>query len=233
MTDTPEAVYGRVQVNGEPALTVAEAIARRRAHRHFRPEPIPAGVLEEVLWLACLAPSGYNTQPWRFILVTDPEAKERLWEAAYKQPKILEAPATIICIGETKGWAETLEEMLAEGRRLGAYTEKLSEHVRGAVPSVVERWGPGLWVNRHVMIAATCLMLAAESLGVQSCPMEGFKEDEVKETFHIPEDARVVCLISLGFAAEPTKAFPGRLPLDRTVFWQSYGQSWSESSGSP
>ena len=213
-----------VQVSGEPALTVAEAIAKRRSHRHFKPDPLPEGLLDEVLGLATLAPSGYNLQPWRFIVVSDPEAKERLWEVSYKQPKILEAPATVICLGETTGWSETLEEMLAEAHRLGAYNEKVIANVRKAVGPVVEGWGPDLWVNRHVMIAATCLMLAAESLGVESCPMEGFEEERVKEAFDIPEDVRVVCLVSLGFAADSAKAFPGRLPLETLVFWQGYGQ---------
>ncbi|MEE8210269.1 MAG: nitroreductase family protein, partial [bacterium] len=89
---------------------------------------------------------------------------------------------------------------------------------------VVEGWGPDLWVNRHIMIAATCLMLAAESLGVESCPMEGFEEERVKEAFDIPEGVRVVCIVSLGYATEPPKAFPGRLPLETLVFWQGYGQ---------
>ncbi|MDA2916972.1 nitroreductase family protein [Nitrospinae bacterium AH_259_B05_G02_I21] len=213
-----------VQSSGEPALSVAEAIAKRRSHRHFKPDPLPEGLLDEVLGLATLAPSGYNLQPWRFIVVSEPEAKERLWEVSYKQPKILEAPATVICCGETTGWATTLEEMLAEGLRLGAYTEGYSDHVRKAAGPVVEGWGPDLWVNRHIMIAATCLMLAAESLGVESCPMEGFEEERVKEAFDIPEDVRVVCIVSLGYATEPPKAFPGRLPLETLVFWQGYGQ---------
>lgn len=219
MTNLPTA-----QVSGEPALTVAEALAKRRAHRHFKPDPLPEGLLETILGLTTLAPSGYNLQPWRFIVVSEPDAKERLWEASYKQPKILEAPATVICLGETTGWSETLEDMLAEGLRLGAYPEGYADHVRKAAAPVVEGWGPGLWVNRQVMIAATCLMLAAESLGVESCPMEGFEEERVKEAFDIPQDVRVVCIVSLGYAAEPPKTFSGRLPLETLVFWQTYGQ---------
>jgi nitroreductase len=203
---------------------VAGALAARRAHRHFKPDPLPEGVLEEILRLASLAPSGFNMQPWRFVVVADTSAKERLWEVSYKQPKILEAPATVICCGETTGWADTMEEVVAEGLRLGAYNDAYADHVRKAVPDVVEGWDPDLWVNRHVMIAATCLMLVAESLGVQSCPMEGFVEDEVKEAFGIPKDVRVVCLVSLGFASEPPKVFPGRLPLERLVFWEAYGR---------
>lgn len=223
MTETTSAGRFARQVSGEPALSVAEALSRRRAHRHFTSEPLPEGVLDDILRLASLAPSGYNLQPWRFIVVSEPGSKQKLWEVSYKQDKIKEAPATIICLGETKGWSKTLEEMLEEGRRLGVYNDAYSDHVRQTVGSVVDGWGGSLWVTRQVMIAVTSLMLAAESLGVQSCPMEGFQEAKVKEAFGIPEDVRVVCLVGLGFCPEETKAFPGRLPAERLVYWQTYG----------
>ena len=58
------------------------------------------------------------------------------------------------------------------------------------------------------MLAAATLMIAAESLGVASAPMEGFDPVKVKEAFGIPEDHTVCCLIALGHAAED-KPHPG------------------------
>ncbi len=59
-----------------------EAMRRRRSVRDFSSEPIPAGVLEEAIACAASAPSGANQQPWTFVVVTDPELKARLREAA-------------------------------------------------------------------------------------------------------------------------------------------------------
>ncbi|MCC9307297.1 nitroreductase family protein [Kitasatospora sp. RB6PN24] len=57
-------------------------MARRRTVRDYSPRPLPAGVLEWAIRTAATAPSGAHVQPWRFVVVTDPERKRRLREAA-------------------------------------------------------------------------------------------------------------------------------------------------------
>jgi nitroreductase len=54
-----------------------------------------------------------------------------------------------------------------------------------------------VWLNRHVMIAVTTMMLAAEVFGYDTAPMEGFDPDGVKREFGIPDEAEVVCLLPL------------------------------------
>ncbi len=53
----------------------------RRSIRRYKPDPIPAPVIERILATAAHAPSAYNNQPWRFAVVTDPAVKTRLGEA--------------------------------------------------------------------------------------------------------------------------------------------------------
>ena len=62
----------------QPQLTLQEAIVSRRAARAFRSDPIPDTILEEIFRLGLHSPSGYNLQPWRFIVVKEQENKERL-----------------------------------------------------------------------------------------------------------------------------------------------------------
>ncbi|MEU1969586.1 nitroreductase family protein [Micromonospora sediminicola] len=64
------------------AEAFAARMARRRSIRHFAPDPVPAGVLEAAILAASTAPSGANVQPWRFVVLTDPERKRRLRHAA-------------------------------------------------------------------------------------------------------------------------------------------------------
>ncbi|MDF3289079.1 MULTISPECIES: nitroreductase family protein [Streptomyces] len=59
-----------------------EVMARRRTVRDFSPRPVPDGVVEWAVRTAATAPSGANVQPWRFVVLTDPERKRRLREAA-------------------------------------------------------------------------------------------------------------------------------------------------------
>ncbi|MFD8555357.1 nitroreductase family protein, partial [Streptomyces fradiae] len=64
------------------ARAFCEVMARRRTVRDFCDRPLPEGVVEWAIRTAATAPSGANVQPWRFVVVTDPERKRRLREAA-------------------------------------------------------------------------------------------------------------------------------------------------------
>ncbi len=67
------------------AAEFRDEMARRRSVRHFSDEPIPPGVLEDCIAAAASAPSGANKQPWTFVVVTDPETKRRIREAAERE----------------------------------------------------------------------------------------------------------------------------------------------------
>jgi iodotyrosine deiodinase len=71
----------------EAARAFHREIARRRTVRHFLPDPIPAGVLEDCIAAAGTAPSGAHKQPWTFVLVTDPDVKLRIREAAEEEER--------------------------------------------------------------------------------------------------------------------------------------------------
>jgi nitroreductase len=60
---------------------------RRRTVRDFDSRPIPEGVVEWAVRAAATAPSGAHVQPWRFVLLTDPERKRRLREAAEQEER--------------------------------------------------------------------------------------------------------------------------------------------------
>ena len=59
-----------------------EEVRRRRTIRQFSPRPVPREVIEDCLRAAGTAPSGANLQPWHFVVVTDPEVKKKIREAA-------------------------------------------------------------------------------------------------------------------------------------------------------
>ena len=62
--------------------SISEAIAERRATPSFDGSSVPDDVLSAILNAGMEAPSGYNLQPWRFIVVRTPDQKKRLREAA-------------------------------------------------------------------------------------------------------------------------------------------------------
>lgn len=211
-------------------LPAPAAIVQRRSTRRFDPSrPLDDGLLKRILNLATHAPSSYNLQPWRFLVVRSAANRQKLRAAAFNQPKVTEAPVMVIVLGYHTPERSHLGPMVDRMRVRGAISEEGAAELRGRIAGSL---GPKpaaerpLWATRSTMLAAATLMIAAESLGVASAPMEGFDPAKVKEAFGIPEDHTVCCLIALGHAAE-VKPFPGRFGLNDVCYEEHFGQPWT------
>ena len=108
------------QPGGEPLKPYTEAVLERRATTNFLPDEVPEEILHAILQLGAQAPSGYNLQPWRFIVVRGEENRQRLQTVAYNQPKVGQAPVVIIALGMKEEWKETADEVFREGAARGA-----------------------------------------------------------------------------------------------------------------
>jgi len=82
-------------------MEVLEAIQQRYSVRQYRPQPVEPEKLERILEAARLAPSAGNRQEWRFVVVTDDQARQQLMEAASGQPFVGQAPVVIAACAET------------------------------------------------------------------------------------------------------------------------------------
>jgi nitroreductase len=213
---------------------LSQAIKERRATPSFEDVPIHNADLEKIIRAGLEAPSGYNIQPWRFVVVRDPEQKKRLRQAAFGQPKVEEASAVIVACGDPMGWKDgDLEEMLRISAQHGFNDPAEQERIRGAVagflgnpPTKAGAVEPtfDLWANRHTMIAYTTMMWAAETMGYDTAPMEGFMEDQVKAVLKIPERVRVVALLAIGRLKGKDKMYAGRFEPARSVFADTWGE---------
>ena len=213
---------------------LSEAIKDRRATPHFEDVPIHTADLEKIIRAGLEAPSGYNLQPWRFVVVREPAQKRNLRQAAFDQPKVEEASAVIVACGDPQGWKNgDVEEMIRWSKRYGYGDDAAHDQARAAVSTFLGAQ-PGaaggvaptfdLWVNRHVMIALTTMMWTAETLGYDTAPMEGFEEDKVKALLKIPERVRVVALLAIGRRTGPDKPYGGRFDPLRTIFAEEWGK---------
>ncbi len=202
-------------------LPVPDAIRSRRSVKRFKPDPIPEAVLNELVELTLLAPSSFNIQPWRIVLVSDPARKAELASAAWNQKQIAEAPVNFVFAVDIQSWEKTYEHTLAEAARLEAWPEKAVAYFRGAVPNFQK----GLdalareYAVKDALIAATHTALAAESLGLGSCYMNGWDEAKVKQVIGAGDrpDIAIALVLPVGYPAEVPK-FCGRLDRSVTVF---------------
>jgi nitroreductase len=219
--------YPTAQPNGEPLKPITQVLLERRATHHFTDEEVPEEYLNAILKFGAQAPSGYNLQPWRFIVVRGEENRKRLQRVAFNQPKVAEAPVVLICFGMKEEWKERASEVFKEGAERGAGNIETWEQAKdGAVRALAGMQKMDVWVNRHVMIAFTTLMLVAEAYGFDTAPMEGFDGAGVKSEFGLPDETEVCALLAIGRAASPEKAYPGRFELERIVYSERYGEKW-------
>lgn len=214
---------------------LSQAIKERRATPSFEDVPIHNADLEKIIRAGLEAPSGYNTQPWRFVVVREAEQKKKLRAASFGQPKVEQASAVIIACGDPMGWKDgDLEEMLRISAQHGfnnpaeqETTRKMVSGFLGGPPGKAAGVEPtfDLWANRQTMIAFTTMMWTAETLGYDTAPMEGFMEDQVKALLKIPARVRVVALLAIGRLKGQDKAYAGRFEPARSVFAEEWGQS--------
>ncbi|WP_158824569.1 nitroreductase family protein [Granulicella sp. S156] len=206
--------------------SLAQAIRDRRATPSFDGEPIPASDLRQILDAGLHAPSGYNMQPWRFIVVQHPEQRKRLRAASYNQAKVEEASAVIVACGDRDSWRKDLDEMLRMGRAAGM-PESYAAQAATSVPAFMSSFSDDQmrgWLNKQVMMAFTSMLLMAEVMGYDTAPMEGFEQAKVCETLRLPMSYWVVGLLAIGHLRGTDKYDGGRFDMSHTVFGEEYGK---------
>ena len=207
--------------------SLSEAITGRRATPSFDGTALPEEDLREILQAGLSAPSGYNMQPWRFIVVQSPEGRKKLRAASYNQAKVEEAGAVIVACGDMDGWRKDLDEMLEMGRT-GGMPESYAAQARSSVSGYMSSFTTEqmkLWLNKQVMLAFTHMMLMAEVLGYDTAPMEGFEQEKVHEALRLPLSYWVVALLAVGHLKGSDKYDGGRFAMTRTVFGEEYGKA--------
>jgi nitroreductase len=204
---------------------LSELVRLRRATDSFAPGPIADSDLEEILQAGLEAPSSYNLQPWRFVVVRDGNQRRKLRMAAMKQQKVEEAPVVIVACGDTLGWREDVEEVIRLGQEHGIGGDVWAQRKRKNVTADLgSHPNMSMWVAKQTMIAATTMMWMAEALGYDTGPMEGFDEEEVRTVLGIPGHVRVLFLLVISRLRGEDGKYPGRLSRTRTVFAECYGQ---------
>jgi putative NAD(P)H nitroreductase len=209
-------------------MDIIQAIRERRAINFFEPgEKVSDNKLKELLSIANLSPSSFNLQPWKIIVVRDPERKKILRQCAFNQPKVEEASAVLIMIADPKGLEENLERVLNSWQDLGfikpdarpIYTE-MTKNLYGTEDSLRRK----VFAVKNTALYAMSLMIAAKGLGLETHPMDGFDEGCIKKAFHIPDDKIIPMLVAVGYLKSGITLLPRpfRRELGEFVTFENY-----------
>ncbi|MEA5565326.1 nitroreductase family protein [Anabaena sp. UHCC 0399] len=202
-------------------LDVPKAIVQRRSIKAFKTDPIAPELLKQLVELTVAAPSSFNMQGWRIVLVQDETQKAALSAASWNQKQIIEAPVTFVFAADPNAGEDDLTAVYEKALQTGAWNEGTVNYFKTAIPQFQAGLGDKRreYAIKDAIIAATHLVLAAESLGLSTCFMNGWIEEKVKEVIGAADesDLAIAVLVPVGYAAEP-RLDPGRLPLSYNVF---------------
>lgn len=204
-------------------MDVIQAIEQRRSIVFFdRNRTVDQEKIEELVRLATQAPTAFNMQNWRFIAVVDPELKKQLRELSWNQAKVEEASVTFVILGDLKGSQQTSQVM-----DLSVKAGLIDAQARDRMASAALQFYalPQLARDeaiRSASFAAMNLMLAAESLGMVSCPMIGFDSEKLVSLLEIPSHLVPVLMLPVGYEAAGNWPKKIRRPLEEVLIWNRY-----------
>ncbi len=201
-------------------LDVPSAILQRRSIKNFKPDPIAPDLLRQIVELTVAAPSSFNIQDWRIIIIQDLDQRTALAAACFNQPQVAQAPVNLVFAADIKAGEKDVTPILEKGLETGAWNEKTVDYFKKSIPEFSVGLGDKAreYAIKDAMIAATHATLAAESLGLSTCMMNGWIEDKVKAVIGAENDPdlAIALVLPIGYAAEPRKN-PGRMPFEFNV----------------
>lgn len=181
-------------------MTFKELILKRQSVRKYADKAVEAEKLQQCLEAARLAPSASNSQPWTFVVVDEPALRQKVAKETYGPLKsfnkfVPEAPIIVVFVLEKP---------------------KLLTDIGGRIKNKD-------WSTMDIGIAADHFCLQAADLGLGTCMLGWFNEQQVKELLNIPENKTIALLITLGYAPDDYKQRKKiRKPVEQLIRHNTY-----------
>ncbi len=196
-------------------MDVIDAIYARRSVKQFDPSHrLTAEEERQLLEATIQAPSSFNIQHWRFVILRDPALRATLrQEYGNDQAQITDASLLVLFTADLKAWAKQPERYWVNAPK------EVADLLVGWMGPFHEgrEWLQRDEAQRSIGLAMQTLMLAATGMGYQSCPMIGFEIEKVAELIHLPADHVMGPMLAIGKGTKEPWPKPGQLPLEQLV----------------
>jgi nitroreductase len=206
-------------------LPVLEALHSTPSRRYLAPDPIPDGVLWAILDAAIRGPSGGNSQPWGWVVVTDEQIKKQVatwyrenWEAAYGRRR-----DEILAGAPDPGGLSPRGFLGAE--HLAHHLDEAPVWVFPVLQRAADATNPRIGSSIYGAVQQLCLAARAYGIGTSLTTLYHSHEDELRELLGLPADALTMALIPMGYPARGRWAEPVRRPVEEVVHWNHWGSA--------
>lgn len=180
-------------------MTMQELNLSRRSIGCFDPsKDINMELVKRVINEANFTPSGHNLQPWRLIIAKSKQSKETLHSLAYRQDKVLDAPITLIVIGDKEAYKEDNKAYEEVVEKYGAERKdaiiKSSERVYGE-----DEIAKVKFAYTNTSLYAMTLMFLFKAYGMETHAISGMNASGIHKAFDLKDSEEVVMLLNVGY----------------------------------
>ena len=203
-------------------MEIIDALKWRYATKRFDPTRKVSGEdLRKLMEAVNLTATSFGLQPFRVVVVSDPEMKEKLREASYNQPQLTESSHTFVFAAKTEMSGDYIDDYV---RRIAAtrglpveQVRGFGDYMKGSVTTKPQEFIQQ-WNQRQAYAALGTLLAAAAELRIDNCPMEGFEPEKYDELLGLKErglTATVIASVGYRSAEDATQTHQKvRLPLE-------------------
>ncbi|GAA4710704.1 nitroreductase family protein [Brevibacillus fulvus] len=206
-----------------PFAAFSAVVRERHAVKHYdSTAKMSHEEIEELLELAIQTPSSWNLQHWKFLVIEEQQAKEKLLPIANQQKQVVEASVTVAVLGDLQA-DQNAEAVYQEAADRGELPQQIKDALLDQIYRLYETNPQAARDEaiKNAAFAAMTLMLAAKAKGYDSCPMGGFDAGKLKEVFGIPDRYLPILLISIGKAAKPARP-SSRFAVEQVTRWNQF-----------
>lgn len=195
-------------------MNVSQAIETRRSIKQYDPtHRMTEAEIERLLSLTLLSPTAFNIQNWRFVLLQDPELRKQVRAVSWDQAQVTDASLLVVLVADLNSWQ----------REPARYWKNAPQPVQDFLLPAIDQYYRGKPQvqrdegMRSCGMAAMTLMLAAQEMGYDSCPMDGFDFDAVAKLLNLPADHTPAMYVAIGKGVKEAWPRGGQLPMQDVI----------------
>ena len=192
-------------------MELFDAIYQRRAIKAFDPEHIISADDEKKLFEAAIqAPTSFNIQHWRFVVVRDKSLRAEMRKLGNDQTQITDSSLLVVMTADMKAWQKDPSRYWVQAPK------EVADLLVGWMGPFHDGrdWLQRDEAQRSIGMAMQTLMLAAKGIGLDSCPMIGFDIEAVAKLINLPADHVMGPMVAIGKGTKAPWPKPGQLSLD-------------------
>ncbi|MDC8102139.1 NAD(P)H-dependent oxidoreductase [Chryseobacterium rhizosphaerae] len=187
-------------------MNYLEALSRRYSVKKFNHQVIPQETLYNILESGKLSASSLGLQPYKILVVESEDMKQKLIPAFYNPSQISTCSHLIVIISKKtidesyiRGYFNHISEVRETSlEKLEPFKNSINQHIVQKTQDEIFNWA-----EKQSYIVLANLMYAAAIENIDSCPMEGFRQDIIEEILSInPETEKVTVTLALGYRSE-------------------------------